>query len=267
MGLDWLKEKIKKAFGEVIYGWMKIFISSALLLFLLALVTLLVLLLKIDKPPTYTHSPYKIANHWKSYPKTGIDNQNLYAKFIFVALSDRFSWEKGSTNVIIYNKKRLSGEGFKTVVLSDLYDFISRSGGLITIGTSSQEGELQEEEIRALQRADHLAGWLKPLMPSANGLYRLSLGQYNKRCHDCDRFKTNYQRPAVIVFIIDWESGVDMGQALANAMSKLRDLPHLDDYSAFDFREIRKIKPPEFNFYIMLENWKKIITDKFKLFF
>ena len=265
MSKAWLKNRTIEASDRIVTDLFKWAILTLIMLVGLA-VMVPFSFLRFEDEPRYMNQPQREAGKWKIYPENGYDKQNRYAKFLFVALSDRFSWAKGETNVLILDGKRLNEDEVKKTIFNDLSKLITVSGGLIAIGTSSQEGTRIKEEERALLRSEQLASWLKTGINSNKGLYRLSLGQYIKQSADFKRVKTNYQRPAVIVCILDWDINVDMLQALTNAMLKQRDLPNPENYSTLKFREIQKIQPPPFSFkksfFRMLEN----ISDKFNIF-
>ena len=106
-------------------------------------------------------------------------------------------------------------------------------GQLVGVGVASEEGDSAAEEARAEARARQIAGWLTAAGPATVPVWSLNLGQYQGVCTGCDRSVTDWQRPIIIVGLVAADSGVSLGQALADALRDRSNLPDPSAYSKF----------------------------------
>ena len=253
---EYLKRKAIEAADRIIVDWFKY-----LYWFLLggiAFLTIAGLLVFLPEPPIKLPSePYKVSNEWKVYPQVSYDNQGRFVHFQFAALSNDYVWKKGRSDILSYNGRELSPKIFKEKVLAGLKGLIKASSGLVAVGSSSQEGDLKTEQQRAEKRGDTLSNWLLPIVTNKKGLYRLNIGQYQGEVGNLAGIRSAYQRPAIIVCIINWDEDVDMKQALLYAMKKQRDLPNPDSYSVFDVDLIRPMPKKPSGFVIWVRSMVK----------
>ena len=192
------------------------------------------------------HLPNPIANlarqtRWSPnsvvYLLEGRDRQGRRAAFDLVVLKKGFHWAHGSSKDLVRDGEQLEEDkAFAAAFDFDVRINLAKSRELIGVGAASQEGDPQRELDRAGQRARQTAEWLKMLAAPETPIWTLNLGQYSEPCETCESGGTSWQRPFIVVGVREAEPNVDIGEALASAMSGKSNLPSPARYSAYEFR-------------------------------
>jgi hypothetical protein len=86
----------------------------------------------------------------RSFVGVAYDEQGRFVKFEFFILTRGFYWDQGSSDQIVDGSVTLNREGFQTHVLTpNVRKRIMAAQALISIGLSSQEGDVRDEVGRA----------------------------------------------------------------------------------------------------------------------
>jgi hypothetical protein len=173
----------------------------------------------------------------------GRDKAGRRATFDLIVLDRSFVWSLGSTEIVERAGSKLAGEEVvRTIVTRELGDRIRAAEQLIAVGTASSEGGKSEEETRAAARATRLAQWLGQAV-AGKPIWSLNLGQHRERPAEAGRTGettgTSWQRPIIVVGVRASQEGVDIGEALADAMQSSANLPHPATYSRYDMNRVR----------------------------
>lgn len=170
----------------------------------------------------------------------GRDKAGRRGTFDVVVAKKQFLWVRGSSDELEKNGVVLAREKLESEVLdAEVRAGLANAREIIAVGTASQEGDSREETARAGRRAARTAEILAAAIDGAVPISTLNLGQYRERCPTCDRGATNWQRPFMVIAVKELESGADLGEALADAMSGKDKLPSPASYSAFELARIR----------------------------
>jgi len=170
----------------------------------------------------------------------GKDKQGHNAAFDFMVLTDEYTWVKGSaTQVTSRGQVVPESEVAQRVISTQIGQSLNRATDLIAVGLASHEGEKREEEARADQRSKTIAGWMQKLGNPATPIYELNLGQYNKTCKKQEDADTSFERPLILVGVRTKDNGVNLQEALGDAISGRENLPSQDCYTRFDLSKIR----------------------------
>ncbi|MBL8564123.1 MAG: hypothetical protein JNM89_00230 [Hyphomicrobiaceae bacterium] len=170
----------------------------------------------------------------KAFVLEGVDNAGRRADFDLIVANSDFTWERGSTERLARADKPLTRAELDSLVLDELVRArLKLAKQLIAVGTASQEGDPQQEIVRAGKRAEQAAQWIEPLAEKDTPIWTLNLGQYKDPCEACNTEATNWQRPFLVVAVRRAAWGVDIGEALSDALSSASNLPSTDRYSAF----------------------------------
>jgi len=151
----------------------------------------------------------------------GRDSAGRVATFDIIVLSREYFWRFGSSTSVV------DVDGNMIDVEAQLLSPGVRARGaaasdLIAAGTASCIGGREEEESRALERADTIAGWLRHsgVFRVEQRIYLLSLGKYTKRCESGRHER--HQRNVVIVGVAGKESGVNITESFRDALLRAR---------------------------------------------
>lgn len=175
-----------------------------------------------------------------AYLIEGTDSNGRRAVFDLIVANKSFTWRHGATDQLEQDGRPLKREDVGTIIIDDLVRARLRSAKeLIAVGTASQEGEPTQELVRAGKRAEQTAQWLQPALGGDTPIWTLNLGQYQVPCESCETNETNWQRPFLIVAVREAAWGVDIGEALADALAGSSNLPSPDRYSAFGLSRFR----------------------------
>lgn len=168
------------------------------------------------------------------FPVDGIDEAGRKASFDVVVMTRDFTWVRGSSDQLARQGIALSEAQVGTEVLTaEIRNGLSKSADLIAVGTASQEGVAANETGRADRRSRTSARWLSGAVMPPPRIWLLNLGQFQEACGAEDTTDTAWQRPFMMIGVRKQEAGVDLGQALKNAISDKSNLPSPDCYSQF----------------------------------
>lgn len=175
------------------------------------------------------------------FPIEGFDKAGKRALFDVVVLTKNYGWVLGSTSELERDGEKLNAKAIEEEVLApQLREGLGRSRELIAVGVASQEGELDREIQRGGLRASQIAKWVRGAMGEKLPMWTLNLGRYLDPCTNCENAETSWQRPFVVIAVRDTEGGVNISEALRNAMSDKENLPSPDRYSTFAFAKFGK---------------------------
>lgn len=175
------------------------------------------------------------------YHIEGRDKQGRAAAFDFITFTGDYKWANASSSQVVAGGKVIPED--KTVdrllpekVRASLGGF----SNLVAVGLASQDGRRAAEEARAVARSKTAAGWLKEVAKPETAIWTLSLGQYDgaacKKREDAD---ANFDRPVIFAGVRSKEDGVNLQEALADAIDGHDNLPSRDCYSRFDLAQVR----------------------------
>lgn len=171
----------------------------------------------------------------------GADRNGRAADFDVVVLTKAYGWVRGSTTELERGETRLSADDVdREVLTAQLREGLSSARELIAVGLASQEGEVERETQRAGLRAARIAEWVRGAVGGSIPLWTLNLGRYADVCAECENEDTSWQRPFIVVAVKRADPGVDLGEALAVAMSGKSNLPSPQRYSAFALAKYTK---------------------------
>jgi hypothetical protein len=140
----------------------------------------------------------------------GYDSSHRRLPFTIYVLSQDFTWKLESTSEL---------QGSDSLVGPDLAAAVNRAYDVFCVGTASFEGGVRREEARAWQRAETLAGWVRPVIadPDRTRVYTLNAGQYVGP----EAVESPSQRKAILIATGAHETGVNLGEALRAGMAGL----------------------------------------------
>ena len=185
----------------------------------------------IDKPVTV---PTK---HWDNsvvFPIDGVDKAGRKASFDVVQKTQDVAWVRGSADHVAKNEApipdgSLGAELFGPEVKAGL----APSPDLIAVGLASHEGAASDEQARAEKRGQTAAGWMGQTVGAGKTMWVLNLGQFKPACNDTKEKNTSWERPFLMIGVRSQDAGVNLTEALANAMNGKTNLPSTDCYSLF----------------------------------
>ena len=162
------------------------------------------------------------------------------AKFKVAIVTQEYRWKFGSSDSIETGlvKKELPE-------LLDKLNGFDNMIGLIAIGTASQEGNTNQEVVRADKRADNIVSVFRQTdLANNKDIYKLNLGQYLLKEQSSSIAETSVQRRLIIVGIEQKEKTMkfeEIREALKNALQKssLKYTLETKSYSIFDFKEMK----------------------------
>jgi hypothetical protein len=164
---------------------------------------------------------------WASIPRVGTDSNGNQAAFEFytlIGVNHEYGWEFASWENV---QDGITGETidvqtFLREKLSDpgLRQRIEAASDVIAVGVSSCEGYRDEEEQRADIRSKVIRRSIESVSVITDGeLYLLLLGQYyDESCSQKSPIQTLDQRSIVIIGVIQKDPGVNLEEAVEDAM-------------------------------------------------
>ncbi len=182
--------------------------------------------------------PDRLVDGWEEYVAQGSDRQGKVAFFKVLILPGDYRWDFGSEKLVtdvsghvVDIAARLDGSGIAALM--------EKASQLICVGAASVEGSLAEEEQRAQLRADQLAAWVRPKVPSSMLMYTLNLGRHLGTCEGCSEQQTASQRRVVLIVVSAGQPGVEISAALSDALQKTEEFPlDLGAYSNFVLQSV-----------------------------
>lgn len=170
----------------------------------------------------------------------GKDSQGQPATFDFIMLTNEFTWAKGSTSQVISGDRVIpEAEVAHRVLSQQVRDSLASASDLIAVGLASQEGERTQEEARARDRAKTVSRWMSRFSKPEMALWTLTLGQYDKACKAQEDSDSSFERPVIFAGVRSKADGVNLQEALADAISGHDNLPSRGCYSRFDLEKIQ----------------------------
>ena len=175
------------------------------------------------------------------FPIEGKDLALKRAAFDVAVLPADLAWaRKSSTELVQGGTAIAEDEAAARIFSAELRDGLSRSLEVIAVGLASQEGQRAEETERAKRRAASAAGWLSTAVDGGIPIWTLNLGQFRATCKaTTEAADTGWQRPVIIIGIRSQETGVNLSEAFADAISGKSNLPSRDCYTNFDLARFR----------------------------
>lgn len=179
-------------------------------------------------------SAERLSPSTQAFVLEGLDRAGRRADFDLIIANSEFTWVHGATDRLARGGTPMSRDDIERTILDDLVRArLRQARQLIAVGTASREGDPQQELIRAGKRAEQTAQWIAPLAEPDVPIWTLNLGQYRENCESCDTEATNWQRPFLVIAVRRAAWGVDLGEALVDALASTSNLPSTDRYSAF----------------------------------
>ena len=175
------------------------------------------------------------------FPIEGKDLAQKRAAFDVAVLPSNLAWARKSSTELVQGSTAIAeGEAAARIFSAELRDGLSRSTEVIAVGLASQEGQRAEEAERARRRAASAAGWLATAVGGNVPIWTLNLGQFRGTCKaTTEAADTGWQRPVIIVGVRSQETGVNLTEAFADAISGKSNLPSRDCYTNFDLARFR----------------------------
>lgn len=170
----------------------------------------------------------------------GHDKAGRRALFDVVVAKKEFLWVRGSSDEIEKEGRVLKGADIgKELFDAEVSAALAGARAIIAVGTASQEGSPEEERARAGRRALRAASLASEAVAADMPISALNLGQYREPCAACETSGTSWQRPFILIAAKEMEEGVNIGEALADALTGKSKLPSPESYSAFELTTVR----------------------------
>lgn len=190
-------------------------------------------LVNVEIPATATRQD--LGREAVVYAVRGRDSKGRLAEFDVIVLARDFHWVKGRSDQMERGGQTIDGATFQnTLTEKELGVRLSHATDLIAVGLASAEGERQQEETRATERAGHIAKALAGATRGSKTIWTLNLGQYTGKATDLGSDGSDWQRPILIIGLRSAAADVDLGEALASAMNGADNLPKTASYSRFE---------------------------------
>ena len=175
------------------------------------------------------------------YRIEGEDKEGRAAAFDFITLTNDYKWALGSSSRVLSGGKLIPEAQIANRILAPkVREALANVTDVIGVGLASQDGKRADEEARAIARSKTAAAWIKQAAKPGIGLWALSLGQYDsKDCKKKEDADSNFDRPVLFVSVRSKAEGVNLQEALANAISGHTNLPDRDCYSRFDLTKVQ----------------------------
>ncbi|MDZ4790798.1 MAG: hypothetical protein SGJ17_06235 [Hyphomicrobiales bacterium] len=167
------------------------------------------------------------------FPINGVDAGGRRAAFDVAVLPKEYTWARKDDKHLARDGRTLADAEVQALFSDDFRTGIGRSADVIGVGVASQEGDVVEESGRAARRALTAGGWLATARGEGALVWQLNLGQYKGTCASADKGDTSWQRPVIMVGVREKDEGVNLGEALGDAMTGKSNLPSRDCYSNF----------------------------------
>ena len=170
----------------------------------------------------------------------GKDASGKRAAFDYFILTDDYTWVRGSSDRVTSKGKDVpETETAERVIAPQILSTLDRATDVIAVGVASYEGQKNEEESRADRRSKTIVSWVDKLITPTTPIYALNLGQYNKACKGQEDGESSFQRPLIIAGVRARDDGVNLQEALSDAISGKANLPSRGCYSRFDLAKVR----------------------------
>lgn len=174
---------------------------------------------------------------WEWEDLEGKSNGNsIKVRVVYKIIADQFRWKFGS-HEYLDNGQRLYEVLPK--YLNSLPDF-QDAIGIISVGMTSEEGNVNTETDRADRRADNILLAINPSkLALKKNIYKLNLGQH-KRTDGKSTDETSYQRKIILIGVMSWSGNMpisEMEKCLKDALKSSEGLSFpTNAYSTFQFK-------------------------------
>lgn len=166
----------------------------------------------------------------------GYDKQGRRGLFDVLVLKRQFMWVRASYNQLERDGVIIPLDAIADTIFDrDMRETLDNATDLIAVGTASQEGTLKIEVSRANRRARETAKLIKSTLDKKVPIWVLNLGQYRDPCEDCEVTETNWQRPFIVIAVARKDEGLNLKEAVKDAMASSSKLPATRRYSDFKF--------------------------------
>jgi eukaryotic-like serine/threonine-protein kinase len=162
------------------------------------------------------------------------DKKGLKAEFKIVMLVYEYRWVVESDDAVeeIATSKKLALSGLSNKIKPSIYSKIDNPNQIISVGAASCEGDPSQEETRAASRANKIHTELAAKLFTVKTYRMLNLGQHRVDKCDPKPEKTSFQRAVIMIGVRQEDKGVDVDQALKNAL-----ISQAPKYVAFDLND------------------------------
>lgn len=181
--------------------------------------------------------------NWKVYSGHGTDDTGTHSVGVRInILSQEYRWQYGQVGELV----EFGGQTESVRPHLSSLD-VSQSKAIVCLGAASVEGGRTEQKDLALARAKKLKDLVGEQLTPQASILTLNLGRAKYGEVDLkDPLKNASQRRVIVVEVIDMDEGVNLKQALFNALLQARnsDTPvpfDVRDYFDFD------LDPPRIN--------------------
>ncbi len=173
------------------------------------------------------------------FPLEGKDKSGKEATFDFVTKTKDYTWVRGASNQVAFNGQPIGPADLQAQLFGpEVATGLAPSADLIAVGVASQEGSVAEENARAEQRGKTAADWMDKTVGAGKHIWVLNLGQFKSACSGNTTADTSWERPFVFVGARKQAAGVNLGEALVNAMNNKTNLPSTDCYSTYQLAKL-----------------------------
>lgn len=175
-----------------------------------------------------THDRFNNSAKWEKIKFKGADHNGQTVNMVMLVLSSEFFWRFSGLSII--NEEEQTIRITDHFASSSLKSVLRDSQGIVSVGTASEEGDLEPEEYRAALRADRLTTWVKRTQPQISDIYTLSLGQYQRLSSENSNKNhepsSNDQRRVILISIIQRNLKANLAEAIKNGLSSIPELPY-----------------------------------------
>lgn len=167
----------------------------------------------------------------------GFDKEGRRGLFDIVVAKKKFLWVLASSTELERDGEVFPlGASAKPILDDEVRLSLRKATDVVAVGTASQEGVQASEVARAKRRARKTARLVYPIIKRGTPVYTLNLGQYNEACERCEDTGTNWQRPFIVIGVIERQDGLNLKEALEDAMSGRARLPSPSYYTHFTLK-------------------------------
>ncbi len=171
-------------------------------------------------PPVQPQKPEEVKD--RAFIPKAEDKQHKHATFDIYLFSDEYRWKIGHSNILENNKTTINftPQMQRNLNESEEVICIGASSEQIRAGLTPEEGR-KEEELRAAQRAETIATWVRPYLSNHVIVRKLNLGHHAVKFETISNYdRTSEQRRVIIVLVLKKEDGVDVDEALRDAFNR-----------------------------------------------
>ena len=173
------------------------------------------------------------------FPIDGMDKSGKHATFDVLIKTKDITWVRGSGDQIAAAGQTIADGGLQAALFGpQVLSGLAASNDVIAVGLASEEGPEPGEAVRAERRGRTAATWLDRGVGSGKHIWALNLGQFRAACSGVKEKDTSWERPFLMIGVRAQDAGVNLKEALADAMTGKTNLPSTDCYSRFDLAKL-----------------------------